>query len=131
MYEEEHHTDISCENFDIRQFKYVLYSSPNATDCCSFTAQDIPVCVGEISDAFRVHVEAIDDYTPLPPHSFAATLKYTNETTTLTFQAFDSDLPPNQLYSIVIEAENRAGGTNSTGMIQLSELMHTECHNCG
>ena len=100
------------------------HSSPNATDCYSFTAQDIPVCVGEIPDAFRVHVEAIDGYTVLPPHSFVATLKYTNETTILTFQAFDSDLPPNQLYNVVLEAENRAGGTNSTGIIQISELMH-------
>ena len=34
-------------------------------------------------------------------------LLYTYNYTTLAFQALDSDLPPSQLYSVVIEAENR------------------------
>ena len=34
-------------------------------------------------------------------------LLYTYNYTTLAFQALDSDLPPSQLYNVVIEAENR------------------------
>ena len=68
-------------------------------------------------------MEAIDDDTPLPPYSFSATSNYTNGNTTLAFRALGSDLTPNQLYNIVIEAENGAGGTNSTGVIQLSEFI--------
>ena len=52
-------------------------------------------------------MEAIIDGTPLPPHSITVTSNHTNETTTLAFQAHDSDLPPSQLYNVVIEAENR------------------------
>ena len=52
-------------------------------------------------------METIIDGTPLPPHSITVTSNYTNETTTLAFQALDSYLPPNQLYSVVTEAENR------------------------
>ena len=68
-------------------------------------------------------MEAIDDDTPLPPYSFSTTSNYTNENTTLAFHALGSDLTPNRLYNIVIEAENGAGGTNSTGVIQLSEFI--------
>ena len=68
-------------------------------------------------------MEAIDGDTPLPPYSFSATSNYTNENTTLAFRALGSDLTPNRIYNIVIEAENGAGGTNSTGVIQLSEFI--------
>ena len=68
-------------------------------------------------------MEVIDDDTPLPPYSFPATSNYTNGNTTLRFHALGSDLPPNRIYNIVIEAENGAGGTNSTGVIQLSEFI--------
>ena len=68
-------------------------------------------------------MEAIDDDTPLPPYSFSATSNYTNENTTLAFRALGSDLPPNRIYNITIEAENGAGGTNSTEVIQLSEFL--------
>ena len=68
-------------------------------------------------------MEVIDDDTPLPPYSFTATSNSTNENTTLRFRALGSDLLPNRIYNITIEAENRAGGTNSTGVIQLSEFL--------
>ena len=68
---------------------------------------DYPGLCCRIPDSFRVHVEAIIDGTPLPPHSITVTSNYTNETTTLAFQALDSDLPPSQLYNVVIETGNR------------------------
>ena len=68
-------------------------------------------------------MEASGDDTPLPPHSFSATSNYTNENTTLAFHALGSGLTPNRIYNIVIEAENGAGGTNSTGVIQLGEFI--------
>ena len=66
-------------------------------------------------------MKAIDGDTHL--YSFSATSNYTNENTTLAFRALGSDLTPNRIYNIVIEAENGAGGTNSTGVIQLSEFI--------
>ena len=68
-------------------------------------------------------MEVIDGDTPLPPYSFSATSNYTNENATIAFRALGSDLTPNHIYNIVIEAENRAGGTNSIGAIQLSEFI--------
>ena len=68
-------------------------------------------------------MEVIDGDTPLPPYSFSATSNYTNKNTTLAFRPLGSDFTPNRLFNIVIEAENGAGGTNSTGAIQLSEFI--------
>ena len=81
------------------------------------------LCVFEIPDTFRVYVEAVDDDSRLSPLSFTATATYANGNITLTVRALNSDLPSNQLYSVVIEAGNRAGRINSTGVIQLSKLL--------
>ena len=71
-------------------------------------------------------MEAVDDDSRLFPLSFTATSTYANGNITLTVHALNSDLPSNRLYSVVIEAGNRAGRINSTGVIQLSKLLSDE-----
>ena len=68
-------------------------------------------------------MEAVDDDSRLFPLSFTATSTYANGNITLTVHALNSDVPSNRLYSVVIEAGNRAGRINSTGVIQLSKLL--------
>jgi len=81
------------------------------------------LCVCEIPDTFRVYVEAVDDDPRLSPLSFTATSTYADGNITLTVHALNSDLSSNRLYSVVIEAGNRARRINSTGVIQLSKLL--------
>ena len=81
------------------------------------------LCVFEIPDTFRVYVEAVDDDSRLSPLSFTATSTYANGNITLIVHVLNSDLPSNRLYSVVIEAGNRAEKVNSTGVIQLSKLL--------
>ena len=81
------------------------------------------LCVCEIPDTFGVYVEAVEDGSRLSPLSFAATSTYANGNITLIVHALNSDLSSNQLYSVVIEAGNRARRINSTGVIQLSKLL--------
>ena len=68
-------------------------------------------------------MEAVDDDPQLSPLSFTATSTYADGNITLTVHALNSDLSSNQLYSVVIEAGNRARRINSIGVIQLSKLL--------
>ena len=68
-------------------------------------------------------MEAVDDDPQLSPLSFTATSTYADGNITLTVHALNSDLSSNRLYSVVIEAGNRARRINSTGVIQLSQLL--------
>ena len=95
----------------------------NAKNCFLLFPQTI-LRVCEIPDIFRVYVEAVDDGTLLPPHSFTATSIYANRNITLTFHTLNNELPSNRLYSVVIEYGNKTERINSTGVIQLSELVY-------
>ena len=106
----------------------ILHTLPSLQLSYLHTCIQAEVCPRKAPEVFKVYIESNGDSSVhsyisenIPPSMMNAVLVL------LSFVVHNSNLPFKQTYSVTVQAENKAGKTNSTGSILLCKsyyLLH-------